>query len=184
MYRVGLFGHNRGNLLDLAGLMLLALAALILAALTLAGFSFAARALPFAVGALVGDGLVYLAILRPSWRKPAVLVTGLMLLVVISGWLLSFAAAYPDTWLFWEPSDLAWKFAFGFLLGFGGLVLERALTPTLFGPTTWEEVLEQRRDAVRLTSTIGGIFLALLVMASLIFGILALIAYAVGTFIG
>ncbi len=141
MSRSGVF-DRRDALLDLAGLSLLGAVSLALAAL------------PFAVGAMLGVGLVYLAILRSGWRGPALLVTGLAALIVSSGSLLSLPGASAP-WLFWEPADLAWKLAFGFLLGFGTMVL--AQIPEPFAPASWQKTIEQRRHLAHATLVVGGV---------------------------
>ena len=182
MSRSGVF-DKKDTFLDLAGLLLLGAVALVLAALALAGVPLAARALPFAVGAVLGDGLVYLAIYRNGWRGPALLVTGVAVLVVFSGFLLS-SLGDAAPWLFWEPGDLAWKLAFGFLLGFGTTVLSQIPEFSLFAPATWEETIEQRRDLIHATLVVGGILLALVTVIAAVYGALALIAYAVGHLAG
>ena len=180
--RSGVF-DRRDTFLDLGGLLLLGAVALVLAALALAGVRFALVALPFAVGAVLGDGLVYVAILRNGWRGPALVVTSLAVLIVTSGLLLSLLGASAP-WLFWEPEDLAWRLALGFTLGFGGAVLAQIPGFSRYAPASWEEAIEQRRDLIHVTLVVGGLLLALVTAISAIYGALALIAYAVGHLAG
>ncbi len=182
MSRSGVF-DRRDTFLDLAGLLLLGVVALVLAALALAGVPLAVKALPFAVGAVAVDGLVYLTIHRNGWRGPALLVTIVAVVVVFSGFLLySLGAATP--WLFWEPAGLAWKLAFGLLLSFGTMVLAQIPEFSRSAPASWEETIEQRRDLIHATLVVGGILLALVTLIAAVYGALALIAYVVGHLAG
>ena len=54
----------------------------------------------------------------------------------------------------------------------------------LGGPRSWEEAVGQRRDLVHKTLVVGGILLALVVLAALVFGGLALLAYVLGNLSG
>ena len=179
MSRSGVFDKKKDTFLDLAGLLLLGVVALALAALALVGVPLALAALPYALGAVLGDGLVYLAILRNGWRGPALIVTTVAVLVVLSGLLLSSGGASVP-WLFWEPTDLAWRLAFGFLLGFGTMVLSQIPQFSLFAPASWEEAIEQRRDLIHATLVVGGLLVALVTAIAAVFGALALLAHAVG----
>lgn len=53
--------QSRGDWLDLAGLVLLAVVAAVLGIFAMLGYSFGLAAWPFAVGASVGDALMYSA---------------------------------------------------------------------------------------------------------------------------
>lgn len=175
---------KRGDLLDVAGLVLLGLATLACAALALAGWSLARQALPFLAGALVGDGLMYLAIKLVRYRLPLVIAA---LLLVTLGLILSFNLWWSLVGgsalkISWGVPLVVQKFALGLTLGFGGMILSTVVIPSFVSPTTWEEAVEQRRDLVRMTLIVGGISAALLVLVVLVIGILTLIMHAVAAF--
>ena len=181
----GASGARNDILLDLAGLVLIAFVALVCAALALAGYPPAGQSLPYLVGALVGDGLVVLAIRTPRFRKALVV---LAISLVAASAILRFDRRYGDTGLLpvglpWEVPVVVDKLSIGLLFGFGGFILWLIVDPVMLGgPRSWEEAVGQRRDLVHKTLVVGGILLALVVLAALVFGGLALLAYVVGDF--
>ncbi len=77
----------------MAGLVLLAVAAGVLLLLALFGYSLGLVAWPFAVGAVVGDALMYLAMKLERCRTP-ILILALFLTVAGFVMLLDFGAEY------------------------------------------------------------------------------------------
>ncbi len=171
----------KGQWLDLAGLVLLAVVAMTLVILALFDYSLGRAAWPFAVGAVVGDALMYLAIKHDRFRTP-VLIFAFFLLV--AGFVAVFVrwSDYMDLSAFsvtlpWEvPLGVA-KFATGLLGGFGGIVLTGFFWPTLYSPETWDEAVLQRRATVRDVLIVGGIFTGLVLLALLLLGFSALVVW-------
>jgi hypothetical protein len=167
--------------LDLAGLALIAVVALVSGVLAVVGTRYAAWVFLFASGALVGDGLMYLAIRSRRWRMPLAVGLILLLAVVLAWFSVSFFL-----WLRppWEDSAPLAFFALGVASGFGGLVLGRLFDPWVVfrGPRTWDEAVEQRRDMIHGTLVFGGFFLAIVGSVAALIGVLYLIARAVAAF--
>ena len=176
-------GTRNDRLLDVAGLTVIAVSTLVCAVLALLGSSVARQVLPFLPGALVGDGLLYLAIRTPRYRKALVV---LAILLVAASLILSFTlfvgmgTGLPVR-LPWEVPGVVEKLAAGVLLGFGGYVLSLIVVPSLDGPESWKEAVQQRRGLVRVTHLVGGVLLARVVLVALVLGALALVAYFAGT---
>ena len=119
--------------MDLAGLVLLVAVATVLSILALLGYSFGRAALPFAVGAVVGDALMYAAIKLERFRT-SILVFAVLLLAAGFALLVDFGAEYGgssafDPQLPWDVPVVVSKFAIGLLLGFGGVVLSGFFWP-------------------------------------------------------
>lgn len=180
--------ERSNRLLDLAGLALIALAVLVCGGLALAGSYLAWRALPLLAGALFGDGAVFLAIRFPRSRKPLVtlallvVISALFVRAVVSTDLFAYRLFDSPLWLPWEVASIVEKFAVGVIVGFGGAAVSQVLLPGLDASGTWEEAVGQRRELVRGAIVIVGILLVFLVLAVVIFGVLALIVYTVATF--
>lgn len=169
--------------LDLAGLVLIAVVALVSGILALVGVQYAAWVFLSGLGALVGDGLMYLAIRSRRWRIPLVLLL-LVVLGLASAWLsvsFLFGSRPP-----WEVSAPLTFFVLGIGCGFGGLVLSRLFGPSvlLHGPRTWDEAVEQRRGVIHGTFVFGAFLLAFLVLIVAVLGFLYLVARAAAVFTG
>lgn len=170
--------EGRGEWLDPAGLILLVVVAGVLVLLALLGQPFGLAAWPFAVGAVVGDGLMYLAIRTERFRMP-VLVFTIILMVAGLVMLADLAGRYGGSLLQlpWDTPLVVSKLAVGLLCGFGGIVLTGVIWPTVYSPATWDEAVAQRREAVREVLIVGGILGGILLLGLLLFGFSALVVW-------
>lgn len=71
----------------------------------------------------------------------------------------------------------------GFAFLFFTEIFRRTVMPSLY-PSTRQESQQRKREQLRDTLIIGGLIVALVLGASLVFGVMALIAYAVGQLSG
>ena len=166
-----------GEWLDLAGLVLLAVVAAILVLLALFGFSVGLAAWPFAVGAVMGDALMYLAMKLERYRTP-ILILALFLMVTGFVMLLDFGAGYRNfqqlnPQLPWEIPAAISKLFIGMLVGFGGLVF----TGYLWSVESWDTAVMQRRQTVREVLIVGGMFAGFVLLVLLLAGFVALVAW-------
>lgn len=161
----------------------------VLAIFTWLGSSFAAYALAFVVGALLGSLAARLltAPNAPGWlRAGAVLLAALSIVVAALVVALPFMA---PGWLsvVGELEDRGTVPGLFFLGGFAFLffteIFRRTVMPSLY-PSTRQESQQRKREQLRDTLIIGGLIVALVLGASLVFGVMALIAYAVGQLSG
>lgn len=146
--------------------------------IALLGYSFGRAAWPLAVGAVVGDALMYLAIKLERHRMPIV-VSALFLVVVGLVMLVDFIARQDDLAfkLPWDTPVVVSKLFIGLLLGFGGMILASVVIPTWSSPETWDEAVVQRRATVRDVLIVGGMVLGLALLVLLLVGFVALVAW-------
>jgi hypothetical protein len=160
-------------------------ALVLLAILALSGFSPAAHALPFVTGALVGS-LAARLMTRPGAPRgiqaSAIFLAALTL--VLAGIVLISPLMDVD-WVsgFWRLDSWAALFIGGFTFLFFFEIFRRVAFPSHY-PSTYQERQRQRHEQLRGALVFGGLTLALLVGASVVFGVIALVAYAVGQFSG
>lgn len=180
-------GIGRPSRIDVAYAAAVAVPIVVLTIFTWLGSSFAAYALAFVVGALLGSLAARLmtAPEAPGWlRVVAVLLAALSIVVVAlevaspfiaPGWLgvageLDDRDAVPGSF-----------FLGGFAFLFFTEIFRRVALPSLY-PSTFQEDQQRNQEQLRQILIIGGIVLALIIGALVIFGVLVLIAYMVGQF--
>lgn len=178
--------ESRGEWLDLAGLVLLAVVATILVILALFGYSFGSAAWPFAAGAVVGDALMYLAIQFERFRTP-ILVFAFSLVGICFVLLVDFGAEYGDfsplsLQLPWDVPIVFSKLAIGLLGGFGGIVLTGFFWPSLYSAETWDDAVLQRRATVRDVLIVGGGLLGIVFLVLLLVGFCVLVVWVAVNF--
>ncbi len=172
--------------IDMAHMTVLAVPVVLVAVLALLGFPPAVYALPFLAGALLGSAAARLMTLPASPRGVqavaifmaalSLIVAGLVLISPVSG--LNWFSALGQLG---DKHTALGLFIGGFTFLFLTEILRRVALPSLY-PSTLQEGQQQKREQLREILIIGGIVLALIIGASAIFGVLALIAYMVGQF--
>lgn len=172
--------------MDLAGLVLLVMVAAVLSIIALLGYSFGRAALPFAVGAVVGDALMYAAIKLERFRTPVLIFT-VLLLVAGFALLVDFGSGYGELSTFdprlpWDVPVVISKFAIGLLVGFGGIVLSGFFWPTVFSADTWDEAVMQRRNSVRDVLVVVGGLLGIVLLVLLLLGFCVLVVWVAVNF--
>ena len=166
---------SRPSRLDVAHAVAVAVPVIVLAIFALLGSSLAAHALPFVIGALLGSSAARLMTMPAAPRSvhaAAVLLAGLS--IVLAALVLASPLINP-TWLS-ALGELASRYTlFGLFVGgfaflFFAEILRRVTAPSLY-PSTREGDQQLKRERLRGILILGGL---------LIFGAIALIAYAVG----
>lgn len=162
----------------------------LLAVFALLGSSFAALALPFALGGAAGYAVARLVASSraPRWAQAAAVLSAaaalamgcLMLVLPFANHEL--ARYLPGLDLSGSGTFLG-RLAFGFGFVYLEEVFWRASFPSLF-PRTPEEADRQSREWTRGALIVGGVFLGLAVLAAIVFGALALIVYLVAKLSG
>lgn len=167
--------EGRDAWLDLAGLVLMVAVAVVLVFLALLGYSVGLAVWPFAVGAVAGDVLMYLAIKNERFRMP-ILVFASLLVVFGFAAFLELAAGFGEVsfQLPWDTPLVVSQLAIGVLFGFGGMVLTEFMGPTLYSPDTWDEAVVRRRESVRDVLIVGGALLGIVLLVLLLLAFAAL----------
>lgn len=175
---------------DLIYALLIAVFIFLLALLALFGHPLASMVLPFVVGSAAGYGAARLTSSNqaPAWAR-AVGVTsaaiGLIWVFLSVLWPFTNSGLARDLLNFdilgsGTPLE---RLAFGFSVVYFGETFRRISFPAFF-PQTPEEADRRTREKARGALIVGGIFLGFIVLISIVFGALALIAYLVALFYG
>lgn len=182
-------GIGRPSRIDVAYATAVAIPIVVLAIFAWLGSSFAAHALAFVVGALLGSFAARLITApdAPGWlRAVAVLLAALSIVVaalvvaspfIAPSWL-SVAGQLDD-----RDAVPGLFFLGGFAFLFFTEIFRRTALPSLYPPSR-QESQQRKREQLRDTLIVGGLAVALILGASLVFGVMALIAYAAGRFLG
>lgn len=179
---------ERPSRIDIVYATVVATPLVVLAIFAWLGSAFAAYALPFVVGALLGSlsARLMTAPGAPRWVQAlAVLLAGLSIVMA------ALALVSPFMNPSWLSAPLQRNggdavpglFMGGFVFLFFTEIFRRVALPSLY-PSTRQQGQQRKREQLRDTLIISGLVVALVLGASLIFGVMALIAYAVGQFSG
>ena len=170
---------------DLLGVGLFVGLGALLAIFALLGYPAATLALPLLVGFSAGYVVARLvtSARAPGWARvtatlsaATALTLGCLLLVspfVNPDLLQVFANLYQG-----GAGTTLGRLALGFAFSYFGQVFRRFSFPALF-PTTPEEANRQSRESVRGVLIVGGLFMGLVVLVAVAWGVLALIAHLV-----
>jgi hypothetical protein len=161
---------------------------LFLVILALLGFAPAAYALPFFGGALLGSAGARL-MTRPTnlgWVKAAATSLAALSLVGIS--LVIVYSARGTNWFGLLEQPYNWRTGAGLFVGvsvffFFTEILRRVALPFLY-PSSCQESQRRKQDQLRNILIVGGLTLFLVLVATAVFAILALISYSVGQALG
>ncbi|TCJ15870.1 hypothetical protein E0L93_11460 [Rubrobacter taiwanensis] len=135
-------------------------------------------------GVFVGGGLVYLATSSQRWGRSVAAVLGVLWIILVLGSVL--VVAEPVTGflsLIVSEENLLGSFLGGFMLGVGGVILDKLAEQYLgFSGLSLSEVYRSRKEAGRGVLIVAAIAVGLITAVAVIFGLLAVVVHTVAYF--
>lgn len=135
-------------------------------------------------GVFVGGGLVYLATSWQRWGRVVAAVLGVLWVIVVLGSVL--VVAEPVTGflsLIVSEENLLGSFLGGFMLGVGGVILDKLAEQYLgFSGLSLSEAYRSRKEVGRGVLIVAAIVVGLITAVAVIFGLLAIVVHTVAHF--